>query len=247
MVKEGARHTAPRAVNPHRHAARRDEFIDAGQRLIQSRGYEQFSIEDLLSDVGASKGAFYHYFGSKQSLLEAIVDRLVSDALARVAPIVDDDKISAVEKFRTYFQTIAALKAERREFVLQLIKVWFSDDNAIVRDKLRHEQIHRVTPHIAAIIRQGVNEGSFTLTDPDQMARVILALVLDTADEAGELFVARQAGSIDFETVRRRFETYQVAIQRLLGVEPGTLRLLDEETLRMWFDEGIVTNSRKEN
>jgi hypothetical protein len=171
----------------------------------------------------------------------------VTDALARVEPLIVDDKLSAVEKFRDYFQMIAALKAERRDFVLQLVKVWFSDDNAIVRGKLRHEQIHRVTPHIAAIIRQGVNEGAFTLTDPDQMARVVLALILDTADEAGELFVARQAGQVDFDTVKRRFETYQVAIQRLLGVEPGTLRLLDEETLHMWFDEGIVTNTRKEN
>ena len=47
------------------------------------------------------------------------------------------------------FRTIAAFKAEQRDFVLQLMKVWYSDDNAIVREKLRHEQIHRVTPHIA--------------------------------------------------------------------------------------------------
>jgi len=141
---------------------------------------------------------------------------------------------------------IAALKAERRDFVVALMKVWFSDDNAIVREKLRHEQIHRVTPHIAAIIRQGVSEGSFALADPDQMARVVLALILDTGDEAGELFVARQAGEVDFETVRRRFDTYQIALERLLGVAPGTLHLLDEQTLHMWFDEGIVTNSRKE-
>ena len=226
---------APRAVNPHKHAARRDEFIDAGQRLIQTRGYEQFSIEDLLAEVGASKGAFYHYFGSKQALLEAIVDRLVDDALVRVASVVDDEHTTAVEKFRGYFQMIGALKAERRDFLLQLMKVWFSDDNALVREKLRHEQIHRVTPHIAAIIRQGVSEGTFALADPDQMARVVLALVLDTGDEAGELFVARQAGEIDLDTVRRRFDTYQLALERLLGVPVGTLRLMDEETIQMWF------------
>lgn len=176
-------------------------------------------------------------------MLEAIVDKLVTDALARVAIVVDDDSLSAVEKFRGYFQTIAALKAERRDFVLGLIKVWYSDDNAIVREKLRHEQIHRVAPHIAAIIRQGVSEGSFALADPDQMARVVLALILDTADEAGELFVARQAGEVDYDTVRRRFETYQIAIQRLLGVEPGTLILANDEVLRLWFDGGTATDA----
>jgi len=183
--------TAPRAVNPHKHAARRDEFIDAGQKLIQTRGYEQFSIEDLLAETGASKGAFYHYFDSKQALLSAIVDRLVDAAFERVGTVVDDDSLTAVEKFRGYFGMIASLKAERRDFLLQLMKTWYSDDNAIVREKLRHEQVRRVTPHIAAIIRQGVSEGTFALADPDQMARVVLALILDTGDEAGELFMAR--------------------------------------------------------
>lgn len=241
--------TAPRAVNATRHAARRDEFIDAGQRLIQTRGYEQFSIEDLLADTGASKGAFYHYFGSKQALLEAIVDRLVTNALVRVESVVDDTSLSAIDKFRGYFHMIAEFKAEQREFLLQLMRVWFSDDNAIVREKLRHEQIHRVTPHIAAIIRQGVREGTFALADPEQMARVVLALILDTGDEAGELFVGRQAGTIDFQTVQRRFDTYQTALERLLGVAPGELELIDAGMLQLWFgDEPDISNiPRKEN
>ena len=158
-------------------------------------------------------------------------------ALVRVASVIDDEQLNAVEKFRGYFQMIAAFKAEQREFVLELMKVWFSDDNALVREKLRHEQIHRVAPHIAAIIRQGVSEGSFALADPDQMARVVLALVLDTGDEAGELFVKRQTGEVDFETVRRRFDTYQIALARLLGVAPGELALIDDQMLHFWFDE----------
>ena len=239
---------APRTVNPETHASRRDEFIDAGQRLIQTRGYEQFSIEDLLADVGASKGAFYHYFDSKQALLEAIVDRLVDTALLSVGAVVDDERLTAIEKFRGYFRTIASIKSEQMEFLLALLRVWYSDDNAIVREKLRREQVARVTPHVAAIIRQGVAEGTFTLTDPDQMARVVLALILDTGDEAGELFVARQAGEIDFDTVRRRFETYQMALERLLGVTTGELALIDAATLRLWFDQPLLSQpTRKEH
>src|SRR5512132_2140303 len=106
----------PRTVNPRPHALRRDEFIDAGQRLIQTRGFDQFSVEDLLAEVGASKGAFYHYFGSKTALLEAIVDRFVEVALAQVARIVDDGSLNAIDKFHTYFATIARLKGEQKEF-----------------------------------------------------------------------------------------------------------------------------------
>ncbi len=239
---------APRALNPTKHAAKRDEFIDAGQHLMQTKGYEQFSIEDVLAEVGASKGAFYHYFGSKQALLEAIIDRLVQGGLAIVQVVVNDDSLSAVDKLRHYFSGIANFKTERMEFVLALMRVWYSDDNAIVREKFRRQFVRQVTPHIATIVRQGVSEGVFSLSEPEQMARVLLSLILDATDEAGELWFAAVEGRTDLATVRKHFATYDIALQRLLGVSPGTLQLTDDEMLRIWFEEVIhtVNHPRKE-
>jgi len=225
----------PRTVNPATHASRREEFIEAGQRLIQTRGYDQFSIEELLTEVGASKGAFYHYFDSKTALLEAIVDRFVELALPVIGKIVDDGSLKALDKFHAYFSTVARLKGEQKELLVPLLRVWYSDDNALVRAKLRGEQVRLVTQHIAAIVRQGVAEGAFSLADPEAMARVVLSLILDTGDEAGELFMKRQAGEVDLDTVRRRLQTYQVALERVLGVPLGTLQLMDEVTLQTWF------------
>ena len=71
-----------RTLDPSAHAVRRDTFLDAAQRLIQSKGYEQMSVQDVLADVGTSKGAFYHYFDSKAALLEGVVDRMVVQATA---------------------------------------------------------------------------------------------------------------------------------------------------------------------
>ncbi len=240
---------APRALNPKKHAAKRDEFIEAGQRLIQARGYEQFSIEDLLADVGASKGAFYHYFDSKQALLTAVIDRMVDAGLEIVQQVVEDPALSAVEKLQRYFSGIGSFKTERADFVLQLMKVWYSDDNAITRERFRKLLIRRVTPQVARIIRQGVAEGSFTLAEPDQMARVVLSLILDATDEAGELWFAAVDGTTDYPSVRRRFDTYTTALQRLLGVPPGAFELIDDKVLAFWFQEVIPTinNPRREN
>src|SRR5512140_408512 len=78
--------TVARTLDPAAHALRRDEFIDAAQRLIQSRGYEQMSVQDVLDELGASKGAFYHYFDSKEGLLTAVVDQMIDGAMAVVEP-----------------------------------------------------------------------------------------------------------------------------------------------------------------
>lgn len=171
---------------------------------------------------------------------------MVESAVEVVGRVVSDPALSAVEKLHTYFSAISSYKEQRKEFLVALMRVWFSDDNAIVREKLRREQVRLITPHIAAIIRQGIAEGSFTLTNPDQMARVVLSLFLDTGDEAGQLYLARLRGEIEFDVVRQRFAAYETALERLLGVTPGALALLDEHVLRTWFDQPVTTQ-QKEN
>ena len=226
---------APRAVNPKKHAARKDEFIDAAQLLITSKGYEQLSIDDVLVETGSSKGAFYHYFDSKSALLSAVVDRMVNSGVEVVAGVVADPDLSAVQKLEGYFKTLAAFKGERHDFLIKVIDVWYSDDNAIVRERFRREAVRLVTPHFASIIRQGISEGTFSLTQPEEMARVVLALMMDTGDEAGQLYLARHAGKISLEEVRQRISTYEAAIERLLGVSAGNLHLVHESTLQTWF------------
>ena len=71
-----------RTVDTEAHAVRREAFVDAALRLMQAKGYEQMSVQDVLDELGASRGAFYHYFDSKTALLEAAVTRVVDAALA---------------------------------------------------------------------------------------------------------------------------------------------------------------------
>ena len=71
----------PRTVNVEAHQVRRDAFLDVAQRLIQTKGYEQMSIQDVLDELDTSKGALYHYFDSKQALLDGVVDRFADAAM----------------------------------------------------------------------------------------------------------------------------------------------------------------------
>ena len=48
--------------------------MTAATALFAQRGYEHTSIEAVLEQTGASRGALYHHFASKQALFEAVVD-----------------------------------------------------------------------------------------------------------------------------------------------------------------------------
>lgn len=225
----------PRTLNPAAHALRRDEFVDVALRLIQTKGYEQLSIGDVLAELGASRGAFYHYFDSKGSLLEAVVDRIAETAMALASPMLDDPSLSAVEKLQRFFQTTTRWKTEHKDLLLPLLEVWQSEDNAIVREKVLRSSSRKTTPVIARIVRQGIDEGQFAIAPPEQLAQVVVALVFGFGQTNADLYLAYHAGDVDRDTVERTAATYSLALERVLGVPPGSLTLMDAETLRAWF------------
>ena len=224
-----------RTVNATLHTVRRVAFLDVAQRLVQTKGYEEMSVQDVLDQLEASKGAFYHYFDSKQALLEAVVERFADGAIAALAPVLGDPSLPALRKLERVFAGIARWKAERRELVLAIIEVWTSDSNAIVREKLRRMTVRRLVPLLSAVIKQGIDEGVFTVVSPDETATVLVSLMQGFQELAIDLFVARQAGSIAFEAVQRSVATFTEAFERILGIPRGSLTLTDEATLHFWF------------
>lgn len=225
----------PRTVNVAAHRVRREAFLDVAQRLIQTKGYERMSIQDVLDALDTSRGAFYHYFDSKQALLEAVVDRFADGAMAAVAPVLADPDLPALRKLERIFGTIARWKAEQRELTLAIIEVWNSDGNAIVREKLRRMTAGRTRPLLSMVVRQGVDEGLFTVASPDETATVLVSLIQGYQQLALEHFIARQAGSITFEVVQQTYAAFTEAFERILGIPEGSVTLTDEATLRFWF------------
>ena len=69
--------TEPSPISTSKRAAQgratRDQLIEVATRLFAERGYEDTSIEAVLSAAGVSRGALYHHFAGKDALFEAVV------------------------------------------------------------------------------------------------------------------------------------------------------------------------------
>ncbi|TMB94530.1 MAG: TetR/AcrR family transcriptional regulator [Chloroflexi bacterium] len=224
-----------RTLNAAVHTVRKEAFVDVAQRLMQTKGYEQMSVQDVLDELGASRGAFYHYFDSKQALLEAVVDRMVDGALAVVSPIVDDPNLSALRKFEGVFAGIQGFKAAVKPLILAMIEVWLSDDNALMREKFRRTTERRMVPVLSAIVKQGIDEGLFDTGSPDDVARSLWWLMHGFSEQATDLYLARQANAVALEDVERSVAANTNAFERILGLSAGSLTLIDEPNLRLWF------------
>jgi AcrR family transcriptional regulator len=216
------------------YAVRRNEILDVALLLITTKGYEQMTIQDILDSLGISKGAFYHYFNSKGALLEALIERMEQEAEEWLAPLVRDPDLPALEKFRRFFDTAAQWKTARKSYILSLMRTWYADENALVRQKVQSAQIKRISPLLSEIIYQGIREKVFNTPYPDQAGEIILSFMQGLGENFIPWILADEPGSGISQSLQDTIAAYNYALERLLGAPPGSLPIMDAETLEEW-------------
>ena len=224
-----------RIVKEEEFAARRNEIIAVAQRLVYTKGYEQIAIQDILDELHISKGAFYHYFGSKLTLLEALIDKMKEEALQLIIPIVEDPRLPTLEKIQRFFDTAARWKTTHKTYILSLLRVWYADENAIVRQKVQVALIKQTMPLLSGIIRQGIQEGILNTPYPDQVSEIVIFLLQSLGDAFVPLLLTGQPRGDELRRAEEITAAYTDALERVLGAPKGSLHLLDAETLHEWL------------
>jgi AcrR family transcriptional regulator len=76
MVSTAASRTVPRT---HRAIEARERIVTTALALIEKKGLEAFSTRRLASRLGLQVMSLYHYFPSREALLDAAVDRMIAE------------------------------------------------------------------------------------------------------------------------------------------------------------------------
>ena len=223
-----------RLMQADKSAAKRSEILDVAQRLIYTRGYEQMSIQDILDELHISKGAFYHYFDSKQALLEALILRMQQEAEQSLLPIIEDPHLPPLEKLQRFFDQSVTWKTAHKDYLLALIRVWYADDNALPRLKMQAGLVRQSTRWLSDIIRQGVAEGVFNTPHPEYAGEMLLVLILGLGDTFIDVLVTGGPHSGDRERVEKALAAYTDALERILGASPGSFELMSPEAIKEW-------------
>jgi TetR/AcrR family transcriptional regulator, transcriptional repressor for nem operon len=230
-----------RIVNQEEYTQKRNEILDAAMRLIYTRGYDGMSIQDVLAEVHISKGAFYHYFDSKQALLETLIERMAGQVMQLLDPIVKDTHLSAPEKLRFVFDTASRWKTERKEVMLNLVNVWYADENAILRQKAQAALLPGISCMLTDIVCQGVREEVFHTPYPDQVSGIIFSILQSFGETLVLLIIQRDQSPMDFQQLETLSASHQDAVERLLGAKSGSLPLFDTAILREWFPLSTIS------
>ena len=93
----------------------RDALVVAARRLMEVRGYQNTSLDDVLRESGVGKGNFYHHFRSKEDLGYAILDQIISSFLERtLEPCFSDLEGHRLNQIRCFLARVLEYQRERR-------------------------------------------------------------------------------------------------------------------------------------
>ncbi|GAA1827122.1 TetR/AcrR family transcriptional regulator [Pseudonocardia ailaonensis] len=67
-----------RRGTPSKGDLREQAILDAAEALLDERGVDELTVEEIARGAGITRGALYFYFGSKQEVLVALVARTVA-------------------------------------------------------------------------------------------------------------------------------------------------------------------------
>ncbi|NQW15854.1 MAG: TetR/AcrR family transcriptional regulator [Chloroflexi bacterium] len=69
---------------------RKQEIICAAEICFANQGIHGTTLEDIRSEAGVSKGAVYHYFKSKEDIVDGLRDRSQSEDTTKLEDVVKD-------------------------------------------------------------------------------------------------------------------------------------------------------------
>ena len=215
---------------------RRAEFVSIAERLFQTKGYEATTIADVISAAGVSKGAFYHHFKAKEELLEAIVARAATVALGYFERLRADETLDALTRLNRLLAIGRDWKLEHMGQLRRTFETALRRDEDTLTARTVEATFSVLSPAIASLIAEGQSEGTIGAGDPAAMADALLWMGYGRRRMMSDLLmlVDRDPEAVA-NKLYARLCAEQVIMDRILGLPPGSIRLIGtSEELRQF-------------
>ncbi len=197
---------------------RKNEILDVAEELFAEKGYDNASTNDIIARIGIARGTLYHHFGSKEEILDAIVDRMTREGISQARSIVNDKSLPILKRLTGVLGSLQVKGSVKDEVMEQMHK----PQNALLHQKMQERLISGVVPLIARLIAEGSESGIFETKYPGEAAEMIM-IYGNIAFDDNENLTPRQK--------KHKGKAFIYNIEKMLGAEAGSL----EKALLQFF------------
>lgn len=194
---------------------RKEDIILTACELFLNKGYESTTMQDVMSRLGIAKGTIYHYFKSKEVLLEEVLDFIVDEHVQGNRQVFEGLSGSAIEKIKQF--VLGNIENDHSNDVIESLH---KPANAGMHTRLHAKLIAKQAPMYASLFEQGCREGIFSTKHPVEAAEFILSAITFLTDMG--------IYSWSEEQLVRRAMAIPFLIENQLGAKEGTFAFLGE-------------------
>jgi TetR/AcrR family transcriptional regulator, transcriptional repressor for nem operon len=193
------------AVRNRKESGTAERVLDIAERLVQVRGFSNFSYADIATELGITKASLHYHFPGKAELGEALITRYAArfnEALGEI----DRDRPSAHAKLVAYADLYAGVLRNERMCMCGILAAEYQT----LPETMRSEVIRFFDENekwLVGVLEEGKSDGTLTYSG---RAEDVAQGILGTLE--GAMLVARPYGDL------ARFDA--AATQLLRGLTP---------------------------
>jgi len=188
---------------------RKKEILNAAEKLFADKGYEAATVNDILDAVKIAKGTFYYYFKSKEDVLDALIDRRISEGVEKAEEIAASP-LPPVQKL------LAIMMAQKPQNQIQedFNAVLHEKDNAKMHQKSLTQYVLRLSPCLGRVVKEGIAAGIFSTPFPNESAEIILSAAFVLFDDDYFQWTKEEAAA--------KAAAFLTVIERVIGAKEGS-------------------------
>lgn len=189
---------------------RRNEILDAAERLFGEKGFDGTSTNEILDEVGIARGTLYYHFKSKEDILDAMIERLTGRLIANASEIVKKKDIPVLQRLTMTMMSLNVSGGIGQEIMKQVHK----PQNALMHRKMQTRMLTAVNPLITGLIGEGISLGICSTEYPGEVAEMVLLYSNTAFDDLAE---------ISSDERQKKISAFIYNLERLLGMDRGSL------------------------
>lgn len=164
------------------HDERRNEIISTAEEFFLTKGFNQTTVNDILKRIGIAKGTFYHYFVSKEEVLDAVIGQIIDHEILKAREI-QKSNVTALEKLIAFLSQ-SSHEDTRKEEIVDKFQM---PENALMKQRALEGTLNQVCPVLAEIIDEGKKKGEFRNEHPLESIQFLIAGIQTMFDSIEEL------------------------------------------------------------
>ena len=215
---------------------RRSEILQKAQELFYKYGYTNTSVNMVIETLGISKGAFYHYFKSKEELLDSLAENLTMNIKNKIEAVISNSNLNAIEKLNEMYYESGSFKIENIDFIMTITEALYNDDNLLLRYKFQNKSLENFVPLLAAIFQQGKEEVVFNIEKPEVMARIVLLFGMSISEHNAKLLLELRNHPEKLDEIINNLSIYQRSVERMLNAPENSVIAFDKKFFEAFKD-----------